>query len=281
MIELRTLKHRRAVVVSGTKSGCGQAGPGEMLPEVYRLERMRGIPLPSRLFSGYVVVLVLTGEALFTMGYRNYTGQKGRLFVFHPGCLGGMDLKDSKGWFLRFEEAAYCAFCNHYPELKDRGLFDENLEPVFQDLPGAQEKTLKSQFAELPHSFYRLLKQIVQLSRRAEPVQPAESWTEAKLREFEELLDRFFKQERTTGFYSRKLGLTDRRLNSLVAAKYGKTVRSLILLKVADEVLRMLKETDQEIPLITEELGFCDTSHFYSFCKKTFGAGPIRIRKKF
>lgn len=258
--------------------------------KLYRLEQLSGMPIPGQFYQQFVVVLISTGEASFTMGYRSYAGQKGRLFVFHPGCLSAMQLKNCKGWLMQFDEQKYVQYTSSHNPEDHQGLFDDNSDQFFLDLSKIKTDRLRDLFRSLKinigqvserKEFHGILKLIIDSSKQSFPLIPRRSWTEVKIEEFEQLLIRYYKEQRNTCYYSLKLGLSDRRLNGIVSKQYGKTVRSLIQEKIATNVLLHLLETETSIPMITEEFGFCDQSHFYSFCKKNFGLGPAKIRAQF
>ena len=94
------------------------------------------------------------------------------------------------------------------------------------------------------------------------------------------LIDEFFCQERSLGFYAEKLSMTADRLNDHVKRATGVTAGHLIRQRVLIEAKRQLVFTAQQIHDIAEELGFADASHFARFFRKQTGTAPHEFRDR-
>ena len=94
------------------------------------------------------------------------------------------------------------------------------------------------------------------------------------------LIDEFFCQERSLGFYAEKLSMTADRLNDHVKRATGVTAGHLIRQRVLIDAKRRLVFTAQQIHDIAEELGFADASHFARFFRKQTGTAPHEFRDR-
>jgi AraC-like DNA-binding protein len=94
------------------------------------------------------------------------------------------------------------------------------------------------------------------------------------------LLETYYKEERSTTFYARELGLTSKRVNELLRERMGGTISELLNRLVLLEAKRALFHQQQSIKEIAYDLGFTDQSYFARFFRKQTGFTPEAFRKQ-
>lgn len=96
--------------------------------------------------------------------------------------------------------------------------------------------------------------------------------------QFSELVDKHYKEFRTTAPYAKMLNITPNYLNALTKAYSGFTAGQLIKNRVILEAERLLMHTVASVSEISYELGFHDNSHFGTYFKSAKGISPQRYR---
>lgn len=96
---------------------------------------------------------------------------------------------------------------------------------------------------------------------------------------FKNLVDRHFKDEKRTRFYSEQLAISANYLNSLIQEKLESSAEEFIQHRVVLEAERLLLNTDLSVTEISFELGFSDNSHFGKYFKKINGESPNQFRR--
>lgn len=102
---------------------------------------------------------------------------------------------------------------------------------------------------------------------------------ENRIREFEKLLEQFYRCERFPSFYADKLNISANYLNRICRERRNKSVGELIRDRILMEAERQLFHTFKTISEISFELGFDSSSYFITFFKKKHGVSPEEFRK--
>jgi AraC-like DNA-binding protein len=93
------------------------------------------------------------------------------------------------------------------------------------------------------------------------------------------LIEKYFKENKTTTFYADQLSLSTKVLNTKVKKLTGKTLYELIRYRIIKEAVLLLLYTDKSIKEISYELGMYDPSYFSRFFKKITGMQPKQYKK--
>lgn len=97
--------------------------------------------------------------------------------------------------------------------------------------------------------------------------------------EFKVLLEGYFRESRSTSFYARRLGLTDRRLNAFCREWYaGKGLFAVVMERLISEAEFLLLGTDMPIKAIAYELGFSSGENFGMYFRRSRGISPLVFR---
>ena len=96
---------------------------------------------------------------------------------------------------------------------------------------------------------------------------------------FIELLDQNFIDYAYADQLADTLHISQRKLNSIVKQRTGKTACRMAEEKMVGEAKKQLAETSQKIKEIAAALGFEDHFYFYRMFKKLNGLSPGKYRK--
>lgn len=96
---------------------------------------------------------------------------------------------------------------------------------------------------------------------------------------FKEIIEEFYIQERTLGFYADYYGTNAQKLSKKIKALFGKPPSVLIRERLILEAKKFLHLTYKNINEIAYELGFEDEFYFSRYFKKEVGISPKKYRK--
>lgn len=98
------------------------------------------------------------------------------------------------------------------------------------------------------------------------------------IRQFNELLSRHYKKQRTVKFYARELHVHPFYLNSLAKRHTGSTAKELITNHIILEAKQLLASTPLTVKEISFKMGFEYPEHFYALFKRAVHLSPARYR---
>jgi len=99
-------------------------------------------------------------------------------------------------------------------------------------------------------------------------------------KEFKNLLDEHFHENRTTNFYASQLYITQHHLNIVSKAVTGRTASEIIKARSILEAKRLLTFTNKTITQIATVLSHFDSSYFAKIFKADTGMSPNDFKKK-
>ncbi len=157
-------------------------------------------------------------------------------------------------------------------EQKKFGLLIEMLEEEFKNKDNIQGEMLTILLK-------RLIIKCTRLARKQQYGEKAESSNHNIIRQFNILVEIFFKTEHTVSFYANQLGTSAKRLsNILLAAKLPSPI-ALIHNRLLMEARRQILFSDKSIKEITYGLNFTDIQTFSRFFKSKQGVSPVNFKK--
>ncbi|MDR2915669.1 MAG: AraC family transcriptional regulator [Tannerella sp.] len=106
----------------------------------------------------------------------------------------------------------------------------------------------------------------------------ADSEKDKHMRQFKILLDKHYRTEKQVEFYAGVLGLTEKKLSSIVHSTHGFSAKKYINEKMFREACRQLRFTTLTLGEIAGKLGF-DSIYFVKFFYKRTGFTPKKYRK--
>lgn len=96
---------------------------------------------------------------------------------------------------------------------------------------------------------------------------------------FQELLEKYYKTERSIAFYASSFSLSTDAFSKKIKKQFTKTPSQLIQERVILESKKLLHLTYKSIKEIAQELNFEDEFYFSRFFKKNVGVSPSSYRK--
>lgn len=97
--------------------------------------------------------------------------------------------------------------------------------------------------------------------------------------DFQNLIEEYFKTERSPAFYASKLAMTSGTLSKKIKKEFGKTPTQLIQERVVLEAKKLLHLTQKSVKEIAFELNFKDEFYFSRYFKKSVGFSPLHYRE--
>lgn len=242
---------------------------------------------PEGGFSRKMILIVKLGRGKQLLDGVAFELSASSVFLIRAGAeLRLRESFDLMGYVLELGDRYVDYFLLHYPLGRGLGLFDSL---VFLELPGVRmalvverlrvlvfELERSGDFDHLKLVFFLLLLDIVE--DRFVIAQPSELGADL-LGEFKVLLEGYFRESRSTSFYARRLGLTDRRLNAFCREWYaGKGLFAVVMERLILEAEYLLLGTDMPIKAIAYELGFSSGENFGMYFRRSRGISPLVFR---
>ncbi len=100
----------------------------------------------------------------------------------------------------------------------------------------------------------------------------------AYMYQFKALLDKRYQTEKQVSFYAAQLGLSEKKLSSIVYAVHGFSAKEYINEKMLQEAIWLLENTTLNQGEIADKLGF-DFTYFVKFFRKHIGTTPAKYRQ--
>ncbi|WP_244279536.1 AraC family transcriptional regulator [Leptospira brenneri] len=241
----------------------------------------------SHRHSYYALFYFTEGTGTHSIDFQSHTIEKNSLFFLRPGQVHSWTFsKPVKGFALKI-----------YPDyLSEHGGQVTSFQnyPFFQ--PGNENSKLAIQDAEqLKNDFERLLGEkntkpnssltylLIQLVLQQSLKEFNTSFTDkitidSKLWDFFKLLETNFKDQKTTSYYAKEMGISSGSFNQLCQKVYGKSAKAIIQERLVLEIKRLLLHSDLNINQIALTLGFSDNSYFSKFFKAHTNISPENFR---
>ena len=241
--------------------------------------------------SSYVLVFFTNGSGTHEIDFTSFRIQVGSMFFLQPGQMHHWSLSEDIDGFIifysqemynlyfgqkRIDEYPFYSSVNNKPEM----VFDENeskaILPYFNGIVSEirGNKMLKQD------KIMNLLDIIhIEIARKynATNLYEAHSYN-VKIKDFEMLLERYFKTQKTASFYASQLHITLKHLNRICNEILKKTTTEVIIDRIVLETKRMLMDKKLTINEIATALGYDDYSYFTRLFKKHVGITPTAFR---
>jgi AraC-like DNA-binding protein len=241
--------------------------------------------------SSYVLVFFTNGSGTHEIDFTSFRIQAGSMFFLQPGQMHHWSLSEDIDGFIifysqemynlyfgqkRIDEYPFYSSVNNKPEM----VFDKNeskaILPYFNSIVSEirGNKMLKQD------KIMNLLDIIhIEIARKynATNLYEAHSYN-VKIKDFEMLLERYFKTQKTASFYASQLHITLKHLNRICNEILKKTTTEVIIDRIVLETKRMLMDKKLTINEIATALGYDDYSYFTRLFKKHVGITPTAFR---
>lgn len=241
----------------------------------------------------YLLVLFTNGTGKHTIDFDTFDITKGSLFLMQPGQIHSWKLSpDIDGYIVFYSKEIFNLHfkekrIEHYPFFQS---FKNNpeillsdseighLQPYFDLMIDESKNNKQYKRDKLLNLLDIIHIEITRIySSETNQEKPIYNY---KLKQFDELLEKYFKTEKSPSFYADKMAITLKHLNRIVKATVNKTVTELITQRVILESKRLMVERKLTINQIADELGFSSPNYFTKLFKKHEGINPKEFIKQ-
>ena len=238
----------------------------------------------------YVLVLFTNGTGLHKIDFDTFDITKGSLFLMQPGQIHLWELSsDIDGYIVFFskeiynlhfrdkkiEEYLFFQSSKNNPELVLNINEMKQIQPFFELMVNENQEDQLQKKDKMLNLLDCILIEILRIYN----VDSSHSTStyNHKLKEFEILLEQFYKTEKSPSFYADKMAITLKHLNRISKNILNITITELIARRVILESKRIMVDQNKTIAQIADELGYSNYSYFSKLFKKNVGITPTEF----
>ncbi len=269
----------------------------ELLIDLLRLESLNHYirESPVQQLTYYDITFIYHGDGSFSIDGCEYPLMPGSVFFSGPGQIRCWDTPSApEGYALIFEEEFLAAFFNDVHFVRHLAFFGSRNMPPMVELTSEELNKMKDLLEDIrkeittfrntdKHILRALLYQIlISLNRiyiKGSP-RPVDKTVNRYARQFTELVESHFRENRSVGYYAQKLCITSGHLNDIIKTRHGTTAKKYITERTLLEAKRLLKYTDMSIGQIASHLCYENTSFFARSFRNGTGQTPLEFRNK-
>ncbi|MBT1704034.1 AraC family transcriptional regulator [Chryseosolibacter indicus] len=260
--------------------------------------------IPVHRLGFYMVVLVMEGEGILSIGARDYYVAKNMLCFVPPGVITSWqtELEAHRGFFCTFSEdffnlgrtdkqylvtlPYFQAGDNAVIKLSEQDM--EYFVTLFRLIEVEARDRSKSTHPIIRSHIQTLLAKASFISGTRKNDQPKfnhrglkllQDFTALYLKDFKVLEDNKVVKLKKVSEYANELGVAQNHLNDTVKTITGKSAGQLIRQQLVSYATACLKNSNETIAEIAYRFGFEDPSYFARFYKSQTGTSPSEILK--
>ena len=244
----------------------------------------------------FSLLLVQSGEAVFSINSREYTVVRGDLLLLSPSILVAitgqsadfvaMNLMCDRSFFehllslnIAYQSYSLFFFRTDFPVIH---LSEEQAETIAASMRQISETisyVCVYQENILHYQLHVLLLQVLELVEgRVRQLPASLNHNEELFHRFVQLLIQHYRQEHYIDFYAGRLSISSTYLSRVIRKVTQKTAGYFISGLLYAEACRMLTYTDETVQSIADQLNFSDQSAFGKFFKSKSGISPQQYR---
>lgn len=238
----------------------------------------------------YVLVLFTNGTGLHKIDFDTFDITKGSLFLMQPGQIHLWELSsDIDGYIVFFskeiynlhfrdkkiEEYLFFQSSKNKPELVLNIDEMKQIQPYFELMVNENQEDQLQKKDKMLNLLDCILVEILRIYNIE--TNHLTSRYNHKLKEFEILLEQFYKTEKSPSFYADKMAITLKHLNRISKIILNITITELITRRVILESKRIMVDKNRNITQIADELGYSNYSYFSKLFKKNVGMTPTEF----
>ncbi|PWL38908.1 AraC family transcriptional regulator [Flagellimonas aquimarina] len=245
----------------------------------------------------FLCVLFCKGSGVHEIDFNAYPIQPGSVFFLKPG--------QTHSWNFNSTPEGYIFF--HTPDFYELYFLNRKLTqfPFYYSLKNPPDLTLvpeaisnvAARFKEINTEYQQSftykkqkLSSLVNLTyidltrhyANYEPIKKVLSSTYLQTLEIlENLIEQFYKTEKSAKFYADKLHITPKHLNRITKSTLNKTTTELITERVLLESKRLIVHSGNSLIQVAETLGYEDYAYFSRVFKLKTGKTPLEFKKSY
>jgi AraC family transcriptional regulator, transcriptional activator of pobA len=242
----------------------------------------------------YEILWTEKGISKQTIDYKEYEVLPNSLFFISPNQVHQFEeWKPLKGGTILFTEDFFLLNHNNKDKLFELSFLDnfyanpciqldkrsfEDIKQTIDLITNEQKRTDKNQ--SITQSLLHILLAQVQRCIDIETEKPVSKKYLILFKQFKNLLDKHFAENKTTSFFAQQLHITAHHLNLITKEVSGKTASEVIRARSILEAKRLLTFTDKTVSEIAFELNYTDSSYFAKSFKAETTLTPIAFKTK-
>ena len=238
----------------------------------------------------YVLVLFTNGTGLHKIDFDTFDITKGSFFLMQPGQIHLWELSsDIDGYIVFFskeiynlhfrdkkiEEYLFFQSSKNKPELVLNIDEMKQIQPFFELIVNENHEDKIQKKDKMLNLLDCILVEILRIYNIES--NHLTSTYNHKLKEFEILLEEYYKIEKSPSFYADKMSITLKHLNRISKNILNITITELITRRVILESKRIMVDKNKNIAQIADELGYSNYSYFSKLFKKNVGITPTEF----
>ena len=241
----------------------------------------------------YLMVLFTNGKGKHSIDFENFNIQSGSLFLMQPGQIHSWKLShDTDGYIVfcskeifnlyfknkKIEDYSFFQSFKNSPEMLLSNIHMEEIIPYFQRMIKENENVKEYKKDKVLNLLDCILIEIARIysveNNEEKPVY------NLRLKQFETVLEIYYKTEKSPSFYADKMAITLKHLNRITKEILNKTITELVTERVLLEGKRLMVERKFSIIQIADELGFSSPNYFMKLFKKHTGKTTKEFMKQ-
>ncbi|MBO9618120.1 MAG: helix-turn-helix domain-containing protein [Niabella sp.] len=237
----------------------------------------------------FIFLLFEKGSGVHSIDFIDHKVKKLQMHLLFPGQVHSWHLgKNTSGYQLMISRAIFETFSDSLSFsfiLHQRRPVIDLSEKVFQKLlyefrSVEEELNQKPVQREIVNLRSRLIAQFIsrEAEKKFEELQIYR--TKPVLFKYYELVDLYFKEQKSVAFYASQLHITPNYLNILCKRHFHVPAMFLIQNRTILEAKRLMKASERSVKEIAYELGFSDLAYFSNFFKSQTGLAPRDFREQ-
>jgi AraC family transcriptional regulator, transcriptional activator of pobA len=240
----------------------------------------------------YEILWTEKGISKQTIDYKEYEVLPNSLFFISPNQVHQFEeWKPLKGGTILFTEDFFLLNHNNKDKLFELSFLDNfyanpciqldkksfaDIKQTIDLITNEQKRTDRNQ--TITQSLLHILLAQVQRCFDTETDKPISKKNLILFKQFKNLLDKHFAENKTTSFFAQQLHITAHHLNLITKEVTGKTSSEVIRARSILEAKRLLTFTDMTVSEIAFELNYTDSSYFAKTFKADTNLSPIAFK---
>jgi AraC family transcriptional regulator, transcriptional activator of pobA len=242
----------------------------------------------------YEILWTETGISKQTIDYKEYEVLPNSLFFISPNQVHQFEeWKPLKGGTILFTEDFFLLNHNNKDRLFELSFLDnfyanpcinldeENFKQIKRTIDLiAQEQKRQDRSQSITQAYLHILLAQVQRCIDTQCEKPISKRYLILYKQFKNLLDKHFAENKTAAFFAEQLHITTHHLNLVIKNVTGKTVSEVIRARSILEAKRLLTFTDLSVSEIAAQLNYFDSSYFSKLFKSETKTRPIAFKNE-
>ncbi|MFT3674808.1 MAG: helix-turn-helix transcriptional regulator [Chitinophagaceae bacterium] len=238
----------------------------------------------------FIILLFEKGSGVHSIDFVDYRIACRQIHLLFPGQVHAWDIKPAtRGYQLMADRDLFEAVSpdfrfpvSFYQKHPVQKLNAKSFQEFLYEF-AAISKELKEQ-NPLPQLLRSRLQVITSLiSKEGEKIyhDDKKNHSNALVSGYQQLIEQYYKQQRSVAFYADKLHITPNYLNILCQKNMQQQATHLIQERIVLEAKRLLRVSDLSVKEIAADLGFDDHAYFSNFFKAQTGTTPSNFRTQY